>query len=412
MNNNFYRVLQSELSVLDKAKVAKRSEKVIEGFTNDDAPKAIIDGKKYSLFNSNDYLGLRHHLLLKKAEREASEKFGTGPGAVRFISGTLEVHKQLEKTISHFHRRDDAIVFSSAFADNIAVVFCLVQGRGKDSQINEGVVVISDILNHRSIIDGIRLSGLPKEKRVVFPHLNIEELDKSLEMNLKDNNRAIVITDGIFSMLGEYQKINKMKHIIDKYNKKYDMGVLLIIDDSHGVGAIGKNGRGAEEVEKTTGDLLIGTFGKSFGADGGYVVGNQVLIDYLREAAATYIFSNSISPGTAAAAKCAVELVDGEVGKILLSKLRNNIKYFKQKSQKKGFLFAADSDHPIQPLLIGDPVKAKEVVNRLYSQNILVTNINFPVVPKGKDEIRIQLSAVHTLQDIDYLIDMLEDVLK
>lgn len=407
----FYRLLQNEINGLDKASVAKRHEKIIEGFENNSHPKAIINGKKFLIFNSNDYLGLRHHPYLKKAEKEASEKFGTGPGAVRFISGTLQVHRQLEKAIAEFHSRDEGIVFSSAFAANMAAIYCLIAGRGKDSNLSEGVVVISDILNHRSIIDGIRLTNLPKEKRVVFAHLNIEELGKVLESNLKDNKRAIVITDGIFSMLGEYQKIKKMRQIIDYYDKKYEMGVLLIIDDSHGVGAFGEKGRGVEEIENGKGDLLVGTFGKSFGSDGGYAVGDQVLIDYLREGAATYIFSNSISPGTAGAAKRAVELVDKKEGKKLLKNLRNNIIYFKKKSRELGFSFAADSDHPIQPLLIGDPVKTKKVVDFLYGKHILVTNINFPVVPKGRDEIRIQLSAVHTLQDIDYLFKNLALVL-
>ncbi len=406
-----FRLLQNELTGLDAAKVAKRNEKIIEGFTSGNNPKAIINKKEYLLFNSNDYLGLRHHKDLKKAEGAASEKFGTGPGAVRFISGTLVLHRQLEKTIAHFHRRDDAIVFSSAFAANLAAIFCLVAGRGKDSHLNEGVVLISDILNHRSIIDGIRLSGLPKEKRAVFAHLDNADLEKVLEVNLKENQRAIVVTDGIFSMLGEYPALKKMKQVIDHYDKKYEKGVLFIIDDSHGVGAIGRTGRGVEEVEKEKGDLLVGTFGKSFGSDGGYAVGDKVLIDYLRESAATYIFSNSISPGTAAAAKRAVELVDEKEGKKLLSQLRSNIKYFKHKSQKEGFIFAADSNHPIQPLLIGDPLKTKKVVNGLFKKNILVTNINFPVVPKGKDEIRIQLSAVHRLEDIDYLIASLKNVL-
>ena len=220
-----------------------------------------------------------------------------------------------------------------------------------------------------------------------------------------------MVTDGIFSMLGEYQKIGEMRHIIDHYDKKYELGVLLIIDDSHGVGAFGKTGRGVEEVENATGDILVGTFGKSYGADGGYAVGDQVLIDYLREAAATYIFSNSISPGTAGAAKQAVELIDKKDGKKLLAKLGKNIKYFKQKAVKFGFQFAADSIHPIQPLLIGDPVKTKMVVDRLYKCKILVTNISFPVVPKGRDEIRIQLSASHRPEDIDYLLSSLKSIL-
>ncbi|MBI3955465.1 aminotransferase class I/II-fold pyridoxal phosphate-dependent enzyme, partial [Candidatus Gottesmanbacteria bacterium] len=386
---NFYHLLQKEMDNLKKSKVSKLEEKIIEGFTHLGIPKAVIGKNKYLIFNSNDYLGLRHHSSLIKAEGEASRKYGTGPGAVRFISGTMKIHKQLEERIAKFHHRDDAIVFSSAFAANMAVIFCFVQGRGKDSGLSEGVVVISDMLNHRSIIDGIRVAGLSKEKKVVFAHLDLANLEKTLKENFKNNKRAIVVTDGIFSMLGEYQKIGKMHKIIDRFDKKYELGVLLIIDDSHGVGAFGKTGRGVEEVENARGDILVGTFGKSFGADGGYAVGDQVLIDYLRESAATYIFSNSISPGTAGAANQAVEILDKKDGKKLLTRLGENIEYFKQKAVKFGFQFAADSVHPIQPLLIGDPVKTKNVVDFLYKKKILVTNISFPVVPKGRDEIRI-----------------------
>lgn len=406
-----YQLLQKEIDSLKNSKVSKLEEKIIEGFTHTGIPKAIIGKNKYLIFNSNDYLGLRHHPSLIRAESKSSRQYGTGPGAVRFISGTLKIHKQLEKAIAKFHRRDDAIVFSSAFAANLAVIFCFVQGRGKDSQLSEGVIVISDMLNHRSIIDGIRLAGLPKEKKAVFAHLDLADLERTLEENLKSNKRAIVVTDGIFSMLGEHQKIEKMRKIVDYYDKKYEIGVLLIIDDSHGVGAFGKTGRGVEEVENAVGDILVGTFGKSFGADGGYAVGNQVLINYLRESAATYIFSNSISPGTAGAAKQAVELLDKKDGKKLLAKLRDNIEYFKQKAVKFGFQFAADSIHPIQPLLIGDPVRTRMVVDRLYKRKILVTNISFPVVPKGRDEIRIQLSATHRQGDIDYLLSSLKNIL-
>ena len=408
---NFYSLLQNEIKELDYIKVAKRDEKIIEGFVHNGVPKAIIEGKIYHIFNSNDYLGLRHHPLLMEAERKGSEKYGTGPGAVRFISGTLKIHRDLEDTIARFHKRDDAIVFSSAFSANLAVIFCLVAGRGKDSNLSDGVIVISDILNHRSIIDGIRLTNLAKEKRIIYNHLDITNLEKILEKNLKSNKRAIVITDGIFSMLGDYPKIKKMRQVIDYYDQKYTLGVLLVTDDSHGVGSIGKCGRGVEEIENGKADLLVGTFGKSFGCDGGYAVGDQTLIDYLRESAATYIFSNSIPPGTAAAAKQAVELVDKKEGKKLLKQLKKNIFYFKQKSQASGLKFVTDSNHPIQPLLIGDPLKTKEIVDYFYNKQILVTNINFPVVPKGMDEIRIQLSAVHTLKDIDNFINTIENIL-
>ncbi len=407
--NNFFSVLKHEIDRIDKAKTSKRFEKIITGFTKEKSPKAIIGKEKYQVFNSNDYLGLRHHPLLKKAEREASEIFGTGPGAVRFISGSLKVHLDLEKSLAKFHKRDDAMVFSSSFAANLAVLYCLIAGQNKDSLVDNNVIVISDALNHRSIIDGIRVANLPKEQRAIFKHLDPSHLEAILESNKKIYKRALVVTDGVFSMLGEYQKLKEIRKIVDRFDKKYENGVLLVVDDAHGVGIAGKSGRGTEEIEGAKADVLIGTFGKAYGADGGYVASNQTIIDYLRESAATYIYSNSIPPGTAGAALKAIELLDKPVGKKLLKNSKENVEYFKKRMKNAGYQFAADSSHPIQPVLIGDPVKTSELVRKLFKKNIIVTNISFPVVPKGRDEIRVQISAVHTKGDIDELVKAFEE---
>ena len=406
---NFFSVLNQEINRIDKAKTSKRFEKIIEGFTKEKSPKAIINKEKFQVFNSNDYLGLRHHPALKKAERQASEKFGTGPGAVRFISGSLRVHRDLENALAKFHKRDDAMVFSSSFAANLAVLFCLIAGQNKDSLVDSNVIVISDALNHRSIIDGIRVANLPKEQRTIFRHMDPSHLETILEENKKIYKRALIVTDGVFSMLGEYQKLKEIRVIIDKFDKEYENGVLLVVDDAHGVGIAGKTGRGIEEVEGAGADVLIGTLGKAFGSDGGYVVGSQTIIDYLRESAATYIYSNSIPPGTAGAALKSLELIDSPVGKKLLKSSKENVAYFKKQMKKVGFLFAADSSHPIQPVLIGDPVKTSELVHKLFKKNIIVTNISYPVVPKGRDEIRVQISAVHTKKDIDQLVKAFEE---
>lgn len=400
----FLDVLKKEVARIDEAKTMKRHERIIEGFTKDPSPKAIIGKKKYRIFNSNDYLGLRHNPKLKKAEHLASEKFGSGPGAVRFISGTLEIHRQLEKATAAFHKREDAMVFSSAFAANLAVMFCLSQGLSKDSFVESNVMIISDALNHRSIIDGVRLTGLPKEQRTIFQHMDANDLERILKENIGKWKRIIVVTDGVFSMLGEYQHLKAIRKVINEYSKKYEMGILLVMDDAHGVGVAGATGRGVEEIENTEVDVLVGTYGKAFGADGGYVVANQTIIDYLRESSATYIYSNSISPGTAGAALAAVQLLNSAAGKKLLSASQKNTTYFKKEMLKKGFTFAAESAHPIQPVLIGDPAKTKALVETLFKKQILVTNISYPVVPKGRDEIRVQISATHTKADIDELV--------
>lgn len=402
--NEFIKLLANEVQRIDDSHTAKRKEIIIEGYTKDPNPKAVIGGKKYTVFNSNDYLGLRHHPNLKKAEKEASEQYGTGPGAVRFISGTLKVHRDLEKAIAKFHGRDDAIVFSSAFAANLATLFCLTKGQSKTSLVNSDVLVVSDELNHRSIIDGIRLANLAPEQKAIFKHLNYGDLDHVLSENIGKFARAVVVTDGVFSMLGEPQDISKINAIIKKYDAKYPQGILLVVDDCHGVGVCGKTGKGCEEIFNSKADLLVGTLGKAFGADGGYVTGDHVLIDYLRESAATYIYSNSISPGTAGAALEAINLLKTSAGSAMLKKLNQNIAYFAEKVKSAHLQLAAPSTHPIQPLLIGDGEKTKKLKVEMFKKGFLITNINYPIVPQGRDEIRVQISATHTKEEIDNFI--------
>ena len=412
MNQKFQDILRSEITRIDSAGSTKRKEAVIEGFTKEASPKAIIDDKKYIVFNSNDYLGLRFHPSLLRAEEEASQKYGAGPGAVRFISGTMQVYKDLEQAVAKFHNRDAGMVFSSAFATNIAVMSCLLKGQSKDSLLSNEVCVISDALNHRSIIDGIRAASIDKEQKFIYKHLDFEDLRNVLEENKVKFKRAVVVTDGVFSMIGEAASLKELKAVVDEFENQYDQGVLLVVDDSHGVAAYGVTGRGTEEVSGAKSDLLIGTFGKGFGADGGYVVGDQVMIDYLRESAATYIYSNSISPSVAAAALASINIVTSEEGQKLLIKLEEDKKYLKDQMAKAGLQFAAESHHPIQPLLVGDTLKAKELRNKLFEMGVLVTNITYPVVPRGKDEIRIQLNASHTKEDIDTLVSSSAKVAK
>jgi glycine C-acetyltransferase len=402
---HFVDVLHKELARIGQAKTSKRFEKVIEGFTKSHSPQALIGGKPYRVFNSNDYLGLRFHPRLKTAEQAASEEFGTGPGAVRFISGTLKVHRDLEKAIASFHGRDDAIVFSSAFAANLSVLFCFIKGQAADSAVGGSTLVISDALNHRSIIDGIRVANLPKEQRAVFNHLDLNDLDRILTEKRGAFQRVVIVTDGIFSMLGEAQDLKQMRQVIDAHEEHFADGIWLYVDDAHGIGAFGKQGRGVEEAFHTKADILIGTLGKAFGADGGYVVADQVIIDYLRESAATYIYSNSISPGTAGAALASIELMQTSEGEKLLRKLTQNREHFQKEMQKTGCAFAAHSTHPIQPILLGDPLKTAAFKEGLFEGGILVTNINYPVVSKGRDEIRVQISASHTEEDLSVFAD-------
>ncbi|MFT4305032.1 MAG: aminotransferase class I/II-fold pyridoxal phosphate-dependent enzyme, partial [Candidatus Woesearchaeota archaeon] len=373
---NFKNILKEELKRVDELGISKRNEIIIEDFSFEEgyAPKAIIKGKKYSIFNSNDYLGLRLNKKVIEAEHNASNKYGSGPGAVRFISGSMLIHKELEKEVAKFHDREDCIIFSSAFATNFGVLHSLIKGQSRDSLINKDTLVISDELNHRSIIDGIRVAGLSKENKSIFKHQNFNDLKNILETNKGKFKRVLVITDGIFSMLGNYQDLSKINEVIDEYENEFEEGIILIVDDAHGVGAFGNSGRGVEEYCNSKSDILIGTFGKGFGVDGGYVVGDKIYIDYLRESAATYIYSNPISPGTAGAALKSIQLVNSDEGKELLKKLNDNISYFKEKIKNSKFELASQSVHAIQPILIGDPIKTRKIVDELYNKGILVTN--------------------------------------
>ena len=243
----FYSTLTAEIARIDASSTSKRHERIIQSFKSPTV--AHIDGKDVIIFNSNDYLGLRHNQAVKEAEHEASQKYGSGPGAVRFISGSLQVHRDLEGAIAKFHGRDDGMIFSSAFAANLAVMFTLSQGLTKDSLIERNVLVVSDSLNHRSIIDGVRLTGLSKDNRMIFAHKDMTDLERILKENVGKFKRVVVVTDGVFSMLGEYQDLAAMRKIVDTYDGQYEQGILLLVDDAHGVGAVGNTCRGTEELQ-------------------------------------------------------------------------------------------------------------------------------------------------------------------
>lgn len=409
--NNFFKLLKEEIKSIDKTGISKRQEKVIEKFTGQTLPRAVINGKKYYVFNSNDYLGLRFHKQLIKAEEKAAKKYGAGPGAVRFISGNLKIYAELEEKLAQFHQKEAAMIFSSSFAANQGVIFPLIIGQRKNTLINDKVLVISDELNHRSIIDAVRLAKLPSDQKAIYKHLNIEDLDLILNRSVGKFDRVLIVTDGVFSMLGEIAPLDKIFDIKKKYEKKFKNGVLVVVDDAHGVGVLGKKGRGSEEFCQTKVGLIVATFGKAFGSDGGYVVGPKIIIDYLKESAAPYIYSNPFSPSTAGAALAALDLINTDEGVKIRQKLMENINFFKKEIKKTDIKLASDSQHPIQPILIGNPQKTKEIVNQLLLNGFLTTPISYPVVPSGKDEIRIQINANHSQKIIVSLIKTLNQLI-
>ena len=367
----------------------------------DRGPRYFLKGmgeKPFIRMNSNSYLGLSLREDMISTGEEAARQFGTGPGAVRFISGTFQVHRELEQRLAKFHLRDDAIIFNSAYTTVLGVLSPL---------ISADTIIISDELNHNCIINAIRLSR-PADK-TIYKHLNMQELEEQLKNSIGRAKRILIITDGIFSMRGDYAPLDEISLLSRKYEQHFAEGIILIVDDSHGVGCFGATGRGTEEYTQTDGvDILIGTLGKAFGVNGGYATSSQTVITYLRENAPMYIYSNPITPAEAREAYQALKIMESEEGKGILKHLAEVTKSFEKGLKELGYEII-ESDHPIVPLMVRDTRKTKELVDYLIENGVLATGLNFPVVPRGDEEIRFQINASHTLYDIDTVLEVLRE---
>jgi glycine C-acetyltransferase len=361
-------------------------------------PRFLIEGegdKPFLRMNSNGYLGLSLRPEIVAAEHEAVRRFGTGPGAVRFISGTWGPHLELEGALARFHGRPAAMLFSSAYATVMGVLPPL---------ITADTAVISDELNHNCIINAIRLAR-PRE-RYVYRHLDLAELEARLRAAAASCKRAIIVTDGIFSMRGDHAPLAAIDAVARKHDAAFPENVLVVVDDSHGVGAFGATGRGTEEQTGAAADILVGTLGKAFGVNGGYVVTSKAVIEYLRETAPLYVYSNPISPGEAVAAAKSVALVDSPAGRALLKHLSETARRFREGLTRLGFETIA-GDHPIVPLVLHDTPRTVALVRHLRQNGVLATGLTFPVVPRGAEEIRFQICADHTAADIDDVLKIL-----
>ncbi|MFA5901798.1 MAG: aminotransferase class I/II-fold pyridoxal phosphate-dependent enzyme, partial [Hyphomicrobium sp.] len=310
-------VLNESLKDLRIAGRLKGAETVTTGIVDPASgkgPRFLIEGhgeRPFLRMNSNSYLGLSLATRVMEAEEEAARRYGVGPGAVRFISGTWAPHVKLEARLADFHGREAAMLFSSAYATVMGVLAPL---------ITDQTLVISDALNHNSIINAIALAR-PAEKRI-YKHLDYGELTRQLGAFTNKCRRVIVVTDGVFSMRGDHARLDEIMRIAAQFQPLYAEGVIVVADDSHGVGAFGETGRGTEEVVGAKVDVLIGTLGKAFGVNGGYVATSGAVIDYLRETSPFYIYSNPITQAEAEAARVAVTRVDSEEGRALLAHLR------------------------------------------------------------------------------------------
>ncbi len=396
------KTLAAEIARLDKAGAAKRRETVIAqvvAAVGGKGPRYLLDGEGDRAFlrmNGNGYLGMSLNAEVRAAADAAVRAYGTGPGAVRFISGTWTPHVALEDRLARFHGRQAAMIFSSAYATVMGTLVPL---------ITPETVVISDALNHNSIINAMRLAR-PGDKRI-YAHLALDELEAHLGETAGKFRRAIIVTDGIFSMRGDHAPLDAIVEMARAHDEGFAENVVVVADDSHGIGAFGATGRGTEEYTGAEPvDVLVGTLGKAFGVNGGYVTASRTVIDYLRETSPFYIYSNPITMGEAAAGVRAVDIVDSPAGAALLKHLRAMTAKFESGLTELGFETIA-GEHPVVPLMVRDTARTTALVAHLRAHGILATGLNFPVVPQGDEEIRFQVSADHTEADIDEALAVL-----
>lgn len=395
--------LDAHVSILHEQGIAKGKETVVTGVCRargDRGPRFLLEGqgkKEFIRMNSNSYLGLGLHPAVIQAEEAGSALFGAGPGAVRFISGSYSVHVDLERELAAFHNREAAMVFSSAYGTIVSVLTAMTTA---------DTVLVSDELNHNCIINAMRMCR-PGGK-VVYPHLDVEALDRALAEWAGKVRRALIVTDGIFSMRGDHAPVDEIMEVARRHDEAYEENAVVLVDDSHGVGAFGATGRGAEEYTHSTPvDVLVGTLGKAFGVNGGYVTSSQAVVDFLRENSPMYIYSNPITAGEAAAARKSVQIVDSEEGQVLLEKLRGLTRRFEEGLGRIG-IQTIPGEHPVVPLMIRDTRRTRILTDYLFQNGVLVTGLTYPVVPKGDEEIRAQINADHTESDIDDVLALLE----
>ena len=393
--------LDDHVAQLEAENRAKGEEAVVTRVLKpegDRGPRFMLRGqgeKQFIRMNSNSYLGMGLRPEVIEAEEEGSRSCGAGPGAVRFISGTYEAHTELEHRLAAFHGRDAAMIFSSAYATIMGILTPLITGE---------TIVISDELNHNCIINAMRLAR-PADK-VVYPHLDMAALDRACEQAAGRAKRLMVVTDGIFSMRGDHAPLDEIMAIVRRHDARFEEGAFVVADDSHGVGAFGQTGRGTEEYTDGRVDLLVGTLGKAFGVNGGYITGPGGVIRFLRETSPFYIYSNPITPGEARAAHTAIEILDSPLGTGLLENLRALTSRFEEGLADLG-METIPGDHPVVPLMVRDTARTRRIVAHLFENGVLATGLAFPVVPRGDEEIRFQVNADHTEADIDRVLEVL-----
>jgi glycine C-acetyltransferase len=350
-----------------------------------------VQGRRVLNLCSNNYLGFANHPALRKAAQEAIERFGVGPAAVRTIAGTMSLHLELERKLAEFKHVEATLSLQSGFMANLATIPALV---GPEDAI------FSDELNHASIIDGCRLS---RAQIIRYPHCDVRALADLLEREASKYRRRLLVTDGVFSMDGDIAPLPELARLARQYE------CILMVDDAHGEGVLGRGGRGIVDHFGLHGqvDIEIGTLSKAFGVVGGYVAGSARLIEYLRQKARPFLFSSAVTPPDVAACIAAVDILTESTE--LVERLWENARYFQEGIRQLGF-DTGRSQTPITPVMLGDARLATEFSRRLFEHNVFAQAIGYPTVPRGQARIRVMISAVHAREDLDFALEVFRRV--
>ncbi len=395
--------LKAELQRLEDEGRSKAPERVIDGWIpaeGSSGPRWLLQGydRPFLRMNSNSYLSLSFHPALLQAADQACHRFGMGPGAVRFIDGTFMPHIALEQRIARFVGTPAAKIFNSAYTANCGLALAIA---------SPATHWIGDQLNHNSIIRAMRIAGVPGGNKGIYRHNDMDDLRRCLdEVDPTYIERVVVIFDGIFSMRGDHAPADRIVALCREYEGRFHDGVITVIDDSHGLGAYGATGRGTAEFCGTVPDIVVGTFGKAFGVNGGFIAASVAVVEAVRQKADTYIYTNPLSAADCAAAVAAIDICDSAEGLALLDNLRRRTIQLRDGLAALG-LESIPGPHPIVPLLVRDTDATRRLVRHLFDGGILAVGLTYPVVPRGDETIRLQVNAAHTEADIDILLGLL-----
>jgi len=396
--------LIEDLNTLRAEGRAKAPERVIIEFLppgGERGPRYRLQGmdRVFIRMNSNSYLSLSNHPRLIEAAHKATEELGVGPGAVRFIDGTFSHHVALEERIARFLSKPAAKIFNSAYTTVCGLALAVA---------HKQTFWVGDELNHNCIIRAMRIANVPRENKAIYRHNDMGDLERCLREIPEGTKRVVVVFDGIFSMRGDFAPVDRIVELSRGHDTRFRDGVITVMDDSHGIGAYGETGRGTAEFTHASPDVIIGTFGKAFGVNGGFVASSPTVIEAVRQKADTYIYTNPLSVADCAAALEALDLCDGPEGSKRLETLRRRTEQFREGLAGMD-MESIPGPHPVVPLLVRDTPATHRMVGGLFDGGVLAVGLTFPVVPRGDETIRFQINAGHTESDIVDVLRLLSE---